>query len=214
MEKMTKKEKKENEKNMQQAQQEINSVQKEETKSEKGHKSEQKEKVNGNVEQEKDNKVTTEETKSLKKEKSDKEKLEELNDKYLRLAAEYDNYRRRTLKEKIELSKSAGEDVLVNILPVMDDFERGLVSIDKAKELDAIKEGLLLIYNKFKEFLKQRGVKEIEALEQDFDTDVHEAVTKIPAPREELKGKIVDVIEKGYLLNDKVIRYAKVVIGE
>ncbi|HSH52675.1 MAG TPA: nucleotide exchange factor GrpE [Bacteroidales bacterium] len=214
MEKMTKKEKKENEKNMQQAQQEINSVQKEETKSEKGHKNEQKEKVNGNVEQEKDNKVTTEETKSLKKEKSDKEKLEELNDKYLRLAAEYDNYRRRTLKEKIELSKSAGEDVLVNILPVMDDFERGLVSIDKAKELDAIKEGLLLIYNKFKEFLKQRGVKEIEALEQDFDTDVHEAVTKIPAPREELKGKIVDVIEKGYLLNDKVIRYAKVVIGE
>jgi len=130
------------------------------------------------------------------------------------LAAEYDNYRRRTLKEKMELSKVAGEDILVNILPVMDDFERGLETIDKAKEVDAIKEGIHLIYNKFKEFLKQRGVKAIEAKEKEFDTDLHEAVTKIPAPKEELKGKVVDVIEKGYLLNDKVIRYAKVVIGE
>jgi len=114
----------------------------------------------------------------------------------------------------MELSKVAGEDILVNILPVMDDFERGLETIDKAKEVDAIKEGIHLIYNKFKEFLKQRGVKAIEAKEKEFDTDLHEAVTKIPAPKEELKGKVVDVIEKGYLLNDKVIRYAKVVIGE
>ncbi|MGC9373471.1 MAG: nucleotide exchange factor GrpE [Bacteroidales bacterium] len=200
---------------MQQAQQEIKSEQKEKTKSEKSTKKEHKEKVKkDNVEQEQDKKGTTEKQESSKDKKSAQEEIEELNDKYLRLAAEYDNYRRRTLKEKMELAKSAGEDILINILPVMDDFERGLASIDKAKEVDAIKEGVLLIYNKFKEFLKQRGVKEIEAKEKEFDTDLHEAVTKIPAPSEELKGKVIDVIEKGYLLNDKVIRYAKVVIGE
>jgi len=215
MGKKTQKETKENKKDMQQAQQqEIKSEQKGKTKSEKNTQKEHKEKVKDNVEQEQDKKVTTEEQESSKNKKSEQKKIEELNDKYLRLAAEYDNYRRRTLKEKMELAKSAGEDILINILPVMDDFERGLASIDKAKEVDAIKEGLLLIYNKFKEFLKQRGVKEIEAKEKEFDTDLHEAVTKIPAPSEELKGKVVDVIEKGYLLNDKVIRYAKVVIGE
>jgi molecular chaperone GrpE len=152
--------------------------------------------------------------KELKKEKSDKEVIAELNDKYLRLAAEFDNYRRRTLKEKMELSKTAGEDILVNILPVMDDFERGLSNIDKAKDIKAVKDGIQLIYNKFGEFLKQRGVKEIEAKEKEFDTDLHEAITKIPAPNAKLKGKVVDVIEKGYYLNEKIIRFSKVVIGE
>lgn len=152
--------------------------------------------------------------KEVKKEKTDKEVIAELNDKYLRLAAEYDNYRRRTLKEKMELSKTAGEDILVNILPVMDDFERGLDNIDKAKDIEAVKEGIRLIYSKFGEFLKQRGVKEIEAKEKEFDTDLHEAITKIPAPNEKLKGKVVDVIEKGYYLNEKIIRFSKVVIGE
>lgn len=155
-----------------------------------------------------------EEKKEVKVEKTDAEKLAEMNDKYLRLAAEYDNYRRRTLKEKMELSKTAGEDILVNILPVVDDFERGLDNIDKAKDIEAVKEGVQLIYNKFKDFLKQRGVKEIEAKETEFDTDMHEALTKIPAPTEELKGKVVDVIEKGYYLNDKIIRFSKVVVGE
>ncbi len=143
-----------------------------------------------------------------------KEKIAELNDKYLRLAAEYDNYRRRTLKERMELTKTAGEDILINILPVMDDFERALGSIDQAKEISAVKEGVQLIYTKFKEFLKQRGVKEIEAKEKEFDTDLHEAITKIPAPNKKLKGKVVDVVEKGYYLNEKVIRFSKVVIGE
>jgi molecular chaperone GrpE len=152
--------------------------------------------------------------KEVKKEKTDKEIIAELNDKYLRLAAEYDNYRRRTLKEKMELSKSAGEDILVNILPVMDDFERGLGNIDKAKDIKAVKEGIKLIYNKFGEFLKQRGVKEIDAKEKEFDTDLHEAITKIPAPNDKLKGKVVDVVEKGYYLNEKIIRFSKVVIGE
>ncbi|PLX13487.1 MAG: nucleotide exchange factor GrpE [Marinilabiliales bacterium] len=166
--------------------------------------------------QEKKNEEVKESEKEVenKKEKSDKEKFEEINDKYLRLAAEYDNYRKRTLKERMELTKTAGEDILVNILPVIDDFERALGSIDQATEIDAVKEGVQLIYSKFKEFLKQRGVKEIEAKEKDFDTDLHEAITKIPAPDEKLKGKVVDVVEKGYYLHEKVIRFSKVVIGE
>ncbi|MFC2104310.1 nucleotide exchange factor GrpE [Bacteroidota bacterium] len=147
-------------------------------------------------------------------EKTNAEKLAEVNNKYLRLAAEYDNYRKRTLKERMELTKNAGEDILVNLLPIMDDFERALGSIDQAKEISAVKEGVQLIYIKFKEFLKQRGVKEIESKETDFDTDLHEAITKIPAPDKKLKGKVVDVIEKGYYLNEKVIRFSKVVIGE
>ena len=114
----------------------------------------------------------------------------------------------------MELTKTAGVDILINILPVMDDFERALGSIDQAKEISAVKEGVQLIYTKFKEFLKQRGVKEIEAKEKEFDTDLHEAITKIPAPNKKLKGKVVDVVEKGYYLNEKVIRFSKVVIGE
>ncbi|MCY1719824.1 nucleotide exchange factor GrpE [Prolixibacteraceae bacterium Z1-6] len=142
------------------------------------------------------------------------EKLQEIQDKHLRLQAEFDNFRRRTLKEKADLIKSGGETVLVNILPVIDDFERAIDSLKEVADEDAGKQGTLLIYNKFQEFLKQNNVKEIEALHQDFDVDLHEALTKIPAPDEKLKGKVVDVISKGYCLNEKVIRFAKVVIGE
>ena len=163
---------------------------------------------------EKEEKKQAEAKSEEKNAKTEQEKCEEINNKYLRLAAEYDNYRKRTLKERMELTKTAGEDILINILPVIDDFERALGSMDQVKEIDAVKEGVQLIYNKFKEFLKQRGVKEIEAKEKDFDTDVHEAITKIPAPDEKLKGKVVDVIEKGYYLHEKVIRFSKVVIGE
>ena len=143
-----------------------------------------------------------------------KKKLEEMNDKYLRLSAEYDNYRKRTLKEKMELTKSAGASVILALLPVIDDFDRALAHLDDAKDLDAVKEGILLIYSKFKEFLAQQGVSEIEATNKEFDTDHHEAITKIPAPSEEMKGKVIDTVEKGYMLNDKVIRFAKVVVGE
>ncbi len=143
-----------------------------------------------------------------------KEKLNDISDKHLRLQAEFDNFRRRTIKEKADLIKSGGESVLVNILPVIDDFERALDSLKDVADDDAGKQGTTLIYNKFEEFLKQNNVKEIEALNQDFDVDLHEALTKIPAPDEKLKGKVVDVIQKGYLLNEKVIRFAKVVIGE
>jgi len=138
----------------------------------------------------------------------------EMTDKYLRLSAEFDNYRKRTLRERMELTKTAAESVMLSILPVTDDFERAMHSIEQGMNFEATKEGILLIYNKFKEFNKQNGITEIEALGKDFDTDLHEALTKIPAPSDEMKGKIIDVIQKGYYLNDKVIRFAKVVVGE
>ncbi len=155
------------------------------------------------------------------KKQKDNEKIKELeevinqkNDQFIRLQAEFDNYRKRTLKEKMELTKSAGENLLLNILPLVDDFERALNSMNESDKDNPVKQGLDLIYKRFIDFLSQNGVKEIEAIGQEFDTDLHEAITKIPAPSEELKGKIVDVVQKGYMLNDKVIRYAKVVIGE
>jgi molecular chaperone GrpE len=142
------------------------------------------------------------------------ESIGQKDDQFLRLQAEFDNYRKRTLKEKMEMIKTAGESILVNVLPVMDDFERALSSMDEPDEGNPVVDGLKLIHKRFSDFLKQNGVSAIEAKEQDFDTDLHEAITKIPAPSEELKGKVVDVVQKGYMLNEKVIRYAKVVIGE
>lgn len=141
-------------------------------------------------------------------------KLAEINDRHLRLQAEFDNFRKRTLKEKAELIKSGGESVLINILPIIDDFDRALSTMTEVPEDDPAKIGFMLIFNKFKDFLKINQVSEIDALGKDFDVDLHDAITKIPAPTEEMKGKVVDVVQKGYLLNGKVIRYAKVVIGE
>lgn len=140
--------------------------------------------------------------------------LANINDKYLRLSAEFDNYRKRTLREKMELTRSAGESVMRNVLPLLDDVERAISSMEQGHDIEATKEGVKLIYNKFKDFTGQNGIKEIEAMGEVFNTDLHEAVTKIPAPSEEMKGKIIDVIQKGYYLNDKVIRFAKVVVGE
>ena len=142
------------------------------------------------------------------------QKLAVVNDKYLRLSAEFDNYRKRTLKEKMELTKNAGEQILSGILPVVDNFERALASMEKSDDMQAIREGVKLIYNSFKEFLTQNGVTEIDCVNNTFDTDEHEAVTKIPAPSADLKGKVVDCIQKGYKLNDKVMRFAKVGVGE
>lgn len=191
-------------------------TQQKKTKEEKAKASKKDEKVEEKEETKAEENVENKDEVKVEKkaEKTDAEKLSDMNDKYLRLAAEYDNYRKRTLKERMELTKTAGEDILVNILPIIDDFERGLDHMDEAKDVDAVKEGVQLIYNKFKEFINQRGVIEIDAKEKDFDTDLHEAITKIPAPTEELKGKVVDVIEKGYQLGEKVIRFSKVVIGE
>lgn len=146
--------------------------------------------------------------------KAFEEKSQELHDKYLRLSAEFDNYRKRTLREKSELIKTASEDLIVKIIPFVDDIERGINALNVSQDVIALREGMNLIYGRFKDFLQMNGVKEIEALNQDFNTDLHEAVTKIPASDESQKGKVVDVIEKGYLLHDKVIRYPKVVVGE
>lgn len=149
-----------------------------------------------------------------KSEEKPEEKYNKLNEKYLRLAAEYDNYRKRTLKEKMDLIKNAGEDILSNFLPILDNMDRAKKSIDETSDIDSVKEGITLIHKNLKDFIASRGVKEIETIGKDFDTDLHEAVTKIPAPDKKQKGKVIDVIEKGYKLNDKVIRYAKVVVGE
>ena len=140
--------------------------------------------------------------------------LSESKDKYLRLAAEFDNYRKRTLREKMDLIQNAGESLLIDILPVVDDFDRGMEVASKAEDMDAVRAGMDLIFSKIKDFLTNNGVKEINAMNEPFDADRHEAITNIPAPSNDLKGKIVDVIQKGYTLNDKVIRYPKVVVGE
>ena len=142
------------------------------------------------------------------------QKCEELNDKNLRLMAEFDNFRKRTLREKSDLIKTAGEKVFVNILPLIDDFERAMQAMDSTEDVLAVKEGVDLIYAKFISFLNANGVKAIATENEPFDVDVHEAVTMFPAPSEELKGKIIDCMSKGYMLNDKVIRFAKVVVGE
>jgi molecular chaperone GrpE len=155
-----------------------------------------------------------EETEEEVKEPTAEEKLAELQDRYLRLTAEYDNFRKRTLKEKIDLQKSANERLLEALLPVADDFDRAMQSVEEAKDIEAVKEGMKLISGKFQGFLNQQGVKEIEAVNLPFDTDLHEAVTQIPAPSKKLKGKVVDVVQKGYYLNEKVLRFSKVVIGE
>lgn len=139
---------------------------------------------------------------------------EEMRDKYLRLSAEFDNYRKRTLREKAEMLKYASEDTLRDLLPVVDDLDRAIIAIETATELNAVREGMTLIVNKFNDFLKTKGVKEIDAMGLELDTDHHEAVTKAPTPDKNLKGKIIDVIQKGYTINDKVMRFAKVVIGE
>ena len=140
--------------------------------------------------------------------------IDALNDKYLRLYAEFDNYKRRTAKERIELFKTANADVIKSMLSVLDDFDRAKKSMEIAKDIEAVKEGIQLIHHKLKSTLQSQGLSEMESvLGNTFDTDLHEAITNVPAPSEDLKGKVMDEVEKGYLLNDKVIRYAKVVVG-
>ena len=143
-----------------------------------------------------------------------KKELADLKDQHLRLIADFDNYRKRTLKEKADLIKSGGENVFINILPIIDDFERALKSIETSPDVEALKEGVQLIYEKFIAFLNRNGVKEIPSQNVDFDTDLFDAVAMVPAPTPKLKNKVIDTVEKGYTLNDKVIRHAKVVVGE
>jgi molecular chaperone GrpE len=142
------------------------------------------------------------------------EKLAEIQDKYIRLSAEFDNYRKRTLREKMELSKYAGENLLLGIIPLMDDFERALKHMDSTTDCVALKDGIDIIYGKFSDFLKQNGIKEIESLNSNFNVDLHYAVAKVPVEEADKKGKVVEVVLKGYYLQDKVLRHSKVVVGE
>ncbi len=142
------------------------------------------------------------------------EKYNQMNDSYLRLMAEFDNYRKRTLREKAELIKSGGEGVLTDLLPVIDDFERALNNVKNTDDISAVIQGLELIYSKFIAYLSQQGVKVIETKERQFDTELYEAIATIPAPDESMKGMILDCIQTGYTMHDKVIRHAKVVVGE
>jgi len=151
---------------------------------------------------------------NLKQKNEDlQKKVEELNDKYLRLYSEFDNYRKRTMKERLDLLKTASADTISSMLTIIDDFERSIKASEDTNDIRVIKEGNTLIYNKFKNILSQKGLEETKALGEVFDTDFHEAITNIPVPTEDLKGKVVDVTEKGYMMNGKVIRFAKVVVG-
>jgi molecular chaperone GrpE len=142
-----------------------------------------------------------------------KEELSQANDKFLRLYAEFDNFRRRTAKEREEARKTEGKDVIVALLPVLDDFERAIRSMENATDIVAVKEGVALIQNKMKNILAQKGLKEMQSIGSPFNPDLHEAITNIPAPTDDMKGKVIDEMEKGYELNDKVIRFAKVIVG-
>jgi molecular chaperone GrpE len=170
--------------------------------------------VNPAENQETDNNPTDQSTSDQGAQGDQNAKNAELNDKYLRLYSDFDNYRKRTVKERIELSKHASEELITKLLPVLDDFERAIKSLEVIAQADqALKDGTILIFNKLYSILNQQGLQQMRALGEPFDTDFHEAITNIPAPDPEQKGKIVDVLEKGYLLHEKVIRYAKVVVG-
>ena len=175
---------------------------------------ENEEQVQNNAEEVKQSVGTpSEETPPVEVEKTPEEKLAEANDKYLRLYADFENFRKRATKERLDLLKFAGEDVYKQLIPVMDDFERAMKSFAKNTDIKGVKEGVQLIYNKFKNLLTQSGVAEMHATGKDFDSELHDAVTNIPAPKPDMKGKVVEEVEKGYWLNGKVLRHAKVVVG-
>ncbi|WP_224751185.1 nucleotide exchange factor GrpE [Mucilaginibacter pankratovii] len=142
-----------------------------------------------------------------------KDELSQANDKYLRLYAEFDNFRRRTIKEREEARKTEGKELIVALLPVLDDFERALRATENATEVAPVREGVILIQNKLKNILTQKGLKEMQSIGAEFNADIHEAITSIPAPTDDMKGKVIDEMEKGYELNERVVRFAKVIVG-
>lgn len=165
--------------------------------------------------QEQQTQDSAEETQELSAEEQAIVKYNEVNDKYLRLYSDFENFRKRTQKEKVELYKTAGEDVISAILPVIDDFERAQKAMKESDDIKGVKDGLKLVYNKLTSTLKQKGLEETKsAINKDFDIEYHEAITQIPAPSKKLVGKVIDEVEKGYQLNGKVIRFTKVVVGK
>jgi len=176
---------------------------------------EEKDTITENMEEKAENSTVEAQEETAQASESEKlqSELAEMKDKYLRLFAEFDNYKRRTAKERIETIQTANKELMVALLPVLDDFDRTNKSLETAESVEAVKEGVALVNNKLWRTLEQKGLKPLETKGTPFDSELHEAVTQIPAPSEELKGKVVDELEKGYFLNDKIIRYAKVVIG-
>ncbi|WP_238387306.1 nucleotide exchange factor GrpE [Sphingobacterium olei] len=154
------------------------------------------------------------EQETVSKEERLTQELSESNDRYARLFAEFDNYKKRTSKERIDLIQSAGQGVITKLLPIIDDFDRALHAMSTAQDIDSVKQGIELVNSKFRKLLENEGLKEMEVLGHPFDAEYQEAITAIPAPDEDQKNKVLDVVEKGYFLNDKVIRFAKVVIGQ
>ena len=173
---------------------------------------EENESVNNEVPEIDENSAQPDEVQISEEEKL-KAEASEWQNKYLRLYAEFDNFKRRTSKERLELLQIAGKDVIVDLLPALDDFERAQKSMETASDIEAVKEGVKLVHHKLKNLLTSKGLKEMTSIGAEFDADVHEGITNIPAPSDDLKGKVLDELEKGYYLNDKVIRFAKVIIG-
>ena len=192
---------------------EMNPNEKSETKA-KNEQVKEEEATNLHEEQTKTADETAEADKVADEQADLQKKYNELNDSHLRLMAEFDNYRKRTMREKADLIKSGGEGALKNLLPIIDDFERALQNVRTAEDVDAVKEGIDLIFGKFMSYLAQQGVKPIEAVGKPFTTEEFEAVAMIPAPDPEMKGKILDCVQTGYTLYEKVLRHAKVVVGE
>ncbi len=177
------------------------------------------------IKEEKDNQVTDQVNENAENENSQEvneeqaeptweDKYNEVNDKFVRLYAEFDNYRRRTNKERIELIGSASAGVIKDMIPVLDDLERAILNNEKSEDIKAVKEGFVLVSNKFKSILEAKGLKPMDSKGKPFDSELHEAIANVPAPDKKMKGKVVDDVEKGYLLNDKVVRFAKVVVGQ
>jgi molecular chaperone GrpE len=189
---------------------EENKIQEEET-TQKNTENQQEESVVNETETET---ISDENSNEEVKEPTADEKYAELNDKFVRLYSEFDNYRKRTNKEKLDLIANANAGILKDLVSVLDDFERAISNNENATDIDSVKEGFHLIYNKFKNQLESKGLKPMIAKGEAFDSELHEAIANIPAPTEDLKGKIIDDVEKGYYLNEKVIRYAKVVVGQ
>jgi molecular chaperone GrpE len=173
---------------------------------------EEKDTLAENLEEQTDNVAEETESSAAESEKLEAE-LAEMKDKYLRLYSEFDNYKRRTSKEKIETMQTANRELMVALLPILDDLDRTNKSLESAQSIEALKEGVNLVFSKLTRTLEQKGLKALDSLGTEFDSELHEAVTQIPAPSEDQKGKIVDELEKGYYLNEKLIRYAKVLIG-
>lgn len=174
----------------------------------------EKEELENQEEQVKQDEVLDKDEQKESTEPTWEDRYNEMNDKYVRLYSDFDNFRKRTIKEKADIINQAGSDLMKDLLTVLDDFERAIKANEKIEDVEAVKEGFRLVHHKFEGILRSKGLKPMEAQGEAFDAELHDAITNIPAPEESLKGKIVDVVEKGYFLKDKVLRYAKVVVGQ